>query len=209
MSSPTWTIHQGAGAEVDGLNLNSISEDDLNDVMNKFAKHGVVFFRRAGGGGNSDQQTFSSAAHVALCERIGSINTNRFFLSLEHQGYPQVAVVEKKPEQGSAIGEKFHSDHTYDHAPALGSMLVARKLPETGGDTVFVDKQKSYATLPEDIKKRLVGLRAVHSSQHVFGKDAFGATDKKTGKSIYSRTEDALNDQQDTVRKFFCLVVCL
>ena len=101
--------------------------------------------------------------------------------------------MQKKKDQRSAIGERFHADHTYDLAPALGSMLVARQLPlkKNLGDTVFVDMRKAYATLPEEIKKQLVGLRAVHSSRHYFGKDQ---TDRGTGESLFANQQEATQD---------------
>ena len=64
----------------------------------------------------------------------------------------------------------FHADHTYDLAPALGSMLVARELPTAGGDTVFCSMYAAYDSLPQDVKSRLEGMRAVHSSRHTFGR---------------------------------------
>ena len=39
----------------------------------------------------------------------------------------------------------------------------------SGGDTLFVSMYKAYESLPEDVKRQLVGLRAVHSSRHAFG----------------------------------------
>ena len=56
-----------------------------------------------------------------------------------------ISAPKKKPAMTQAIGEGFHADHTYDVAPALGSMLVARHLPETGGSTIFVDMVKAYS----------------------------------------------------------------
>jgi hypothetical protein len=72
-------------------------------------------------------------------------------------------------------------------------MLVARELPATGGDTVFVDMQKAYATLQDDLKRRLVGLRAVHSSRHVFG-DLANSRSKVPGSTAQSQaTQDTVH----------------
>jgi taurine dioxygenase len=84
--------------------------------------------------------------------------------------FQQIAKVEKKKNATRAIGDGFHSDHTYEFTPALGSILVARVLPKSGGGTVFVDMAKAYESLPQEIKNKINGLRAVHSSFHVFGR---------------------------------------
>ena len=96
---------------------------------------------------------------------------SRFFPQVE--GFDGIAKVEKRRDETTAIGEGFHADHTYDLAPALGSMLVARELPEAGtGDTMFVSMAAAYDSLPERVKAQVEGLRAVHSSSHSFGPNA-------------------------------------
>ena len=75
----------------------------------------------------------------------------------------------KEPEQQGNIGGYWHTDHSYDQVPALGSMLLAREVPPTGGDTLFASCTKAFATLSEGMQQMLLTLRAVHSSRHVFG----------------------------------------
>ena len=41
-----------------------------------------------------------------------------------------IAEVRKEPEQDKNIGGGWHTDHSYDAAPALGSMLYAREVPD-------------------------------------------------------------------------------
>ena len=55
--------------------------------------------------------------------------------------------------------------------PALGSMLYARDVPPFGGDTMFASMYAAYDALSDGLKQTLCGLRAVHSSRHVFGAD--------------------------------------
>ena len=68
---------------------------------------------------------------------VSEINTNRFFSSVE--GYPQIALVIKEPDQ--KYWWFLHTDHSYDIAPALGSMLFAHEVLRSGGDTVFASIQ--------------------------------------------------------------------
>jgi taurine dioxygenase len=51
----------------------------------------------------------------------------------------------------------------------MGSILYAREVPAVGGDTLFANMYLAYETLSEGLKQTLEGLRAWHSSRHVFG----------------------------------------
>ena len=46
----------------------------------------------------------------------------------------------------------------------MGSILLARELPEEGGDTLFANMYRAYETLSEPIKRLLTGLTALHDS---------------------------------------------
>jgi taurine dioxygenase len=150
------------GAYVAGLDLSQpLPEPVLNDLVRAHADFGVLFFR--------DQQ-LSPEAHITLAEQFGEINVNRFFTPV--QGHPQIAEVRKEPDQAFNIGGGWHTDHSYDQIPALGSMLYAREVPPAGGDTLFASMYAAYEALSDGMKQMLEGLSAVHSSRHVFGAEA-------------------------------------
>jgi taurine dioxygenase len=147
------------GAEILGADLSKpLSEPEVAEIRGALNDHGVIFFR---------DQELSPEQHVAFAERFAPINVNRFFRAMP--GYPQIAEVRKEPAQTTNIGGGWHTDHSYDEVPALGSILLAREVPPTGGDTMFASMHHAYEALSDGLKKTLEGLRAVHSSRHVFG----------------------------------------
>ncbi|QDW41292.1 TauD/TfdA family dioxygenase [Bradyrhizobium sp. KBS0727] len=147
------------GAEILGIDLSRDLEDsDVEELRAAFNEYGVIFFR---------EQNLSPEQHIAFAERFGQININRFFKAAP--GYPQIAEVRKEPEQKSNIGGGWHTDHSYDQVPALGSILLAREVPPFGGDTLFASMSHAYDALSDGLKRTLEQLRAVHSSRHVFG----------------------------------------
>ena len=147
------------GAEISGIDLNEeISDEQLTEVRQVFGQYAVIFFRN---------QNLSPENEIRFAKRWGEINTNRFFSSVE--GYPQIALVVKEPDQKNNIGGSWHTDHSYDIAPALGSMLFAHEVPVSGGDTIFASMYKAYDMLSDGLKSTLSNLRARHSSAHVFG----------------------------------------
>jgi alpha-ketoglutarate-dependent taurine dioxygenase len=58
----------------------------------------------------------------------------------------------------------WHFDGTMQPMPILASILSAKVLSPTGGDTEFANTYAAYDDLPEDEKAKLEGLRAVHSA---------------------------------------------
>ena len=146
----------GCGAEIVGIDLNVMSDAEVEAVADAQAAYGVVFLR---------DQTLSPDEQLAAAKRFGPINVNRFFTPVPEQ--PQVAMVLKEPKHEVNVGGVWHTDHSYDDAPALGSMLYALEVPESGGDTMFASMYKAYDALSPGLQRTLEGLNAVHSSRHV------------------------------------------
>ncbi len=161
-------IGRGAGAYVTGVDLANVSTDDVQAIRDALGEYGVVFFR---------QQSIAPDQHIGFAERFGSININRFFNATA--SHPQIAEVLKEADHTKNIGEQWHTDHSYDQIPALGSILVARELPATGGDTIFSSMFAAYDGLSRDMQQRLDGLTATHSSRFAFGEQAYDEDDKK------------------------------
>ncbi|HAZ80708.1 MAG TPA: taurine dioxygenase [Porticoccaceae bacterium] len=150
----------GCGGIVSGIQLASITSDQLIDLRLAFSTYGVLFFR---------DQNLSPKQHLEFAQRYGKIVINKFFKTIEH--HPQIAEVRKEKTQQTNIGGGWHSDHSYDEIPAMGSILVARTLPKTGGDTQFANLYAAYDALTPELKKTISSLRAVHSNTHLYGEN--------------------------------------
>jgi taurine dioxygenase len=173
------------GAELLGIDLSEgLDAEVLADVRQAFNEHGVIFFR---------DQRLTPEQHIAFAERFGPININRFFKAAP--GHPQIAEVRKEPEQKTNIGGGWHTDHSYDQIPALGSILLAREVPPRGGDTMFASMGLAYEALSDGLKKTLRGLRAVHSSRHVFGAKSLQTSPDRQGRLTNPElaTQDAVH----------------
>lgn len=147
------------GAVISGADLaRPLSDADFAIIRQAFLDHGVIFFR---------DQHLTPEQHLAFARRFAPIDINRFFKAVD--GYPEIAEVRKEAEQTTNIGGGWHTDHSYDQIPAMGSVLLAREVPPSGGDTLFASMSKVYEALSPGLKSTLDRLRAVHSSRHVFG----------------------------------------
>lgn len=151
---------EGCGAVVTDLQLANLTNDALVELRGVFAEYGLLFFRN---------QDLTPDQHLEFSERFGRIVINKFFKPTTE--FPQIAEVRKEKTQQTNIGGGWHTDHSYDAIPAMGSILVARTLPKTGGDTQFANLAAAYDALSEDLKKRIENLRAVHSNTHLYGEN--------------------------------------
>jgi alpha-ketoglutarate-dependent taurine dioxygenase len=60
--------------------------------------------------------------------------------------------------------EFFHTDDSYTECPAAATVLHARALPASGGGaTRFIDMRAAFQQLVPALRRRLLGLRAVHA----------------------------------------------
>jgi len=174
------------GAEIEGVDLSRpLADDDFARIRQAFLDHGVIFFH---------DQHLSPEQHIAFAQRWAPIDINRFFKAVP--GHPEIAEVRKEPEQTSNIGGGWHTDHSYDEAPAMGSILLAREVPPSGGDTLFASMSRALEALSPGLQRMLEGLRAVHSSRHVFGEKSGYAAVGDTGDRIGNRaaaTQDVVH----------------
>ena len=168
------------GAEVRGVDLATVDGAALDALKDLVWDKGVAVLR---------DQSLTPEDHIALANRWGGIDINNYFpLEGEH---PEIAIVGKTPEQTTNIGGGWHTDHSYDQVPAMGSILVARTLPPKGGDTLFIHMGEAYDSLDEATKAEIEGLSAFHTADHIYSPDGIyaqtdqGATlrgqDLKTG----------------------------
>ena len=83
----------GVGALVEGIDLARDVSDNVAGLLRQaLGDNGVLFFRG---------QDLSPDNHIALAERFGAINVNRFFAHVD--GYPMIAEVRKEPAQKENI----------------------------------------------------------------------------------------------------------
>lgn len=173
----------GVGAEITGVDLaRGVAEDEFALMRAAYAEHGVIFFR---------EQSIDEAQHIAFARRWAPININRFLSP--HPEFPEIAVLSKEPDDTENIGGAWHTDHSYDAIPAMGSMLVARELPPRGGNTLFASMYAAYDALTDAMKRRLAPLKAVHSARHIFGKGAL-YSGARAGRIANSDAAEALTD---------------
>jgi taurine dioxygenase len=122
-------------------------------------------------------QRLDEEQQARFCERFGTLAG----VLNEHTGrgrHPSVMYISNIKENGQLIGALpdgemyFHSDQCYVEQPAMATMLYAMEIPSRGGDTLFANMYKAYDILPEELKRKLDGLKA----ENVYDYEASGTT---------------------------------
>jgi taurine dioxygenase len=150
------------GAEIRGVDLAHPLDDAIfAAVENAYNAHGVVFFRG---------QKLTPPQQVAFTRRFGEIEFNIFSERWSVPGNPEIVVISNITEKNRPVGvrragENWHSDMCYTARPPRGSTLYAIEVPELHGlalgDTEFASAQAAWEALPDPLRHRIEGRRAV------------------------------------------------
>ena len=148
------------GVEVIGVDLAApVSDECRSELIDAFHRHLVLVIRDQ----NLDPQQMLGAVH--LFGEVFAQHNKRFSLA----DCPQIHYLSNEDHHSDGNryipGAGFHTDHSNAPEPPKATVLFARSLPETGGDTQFVNMYSAYADLPDDIKLKIADLKAVHVYQ--------------------------------------------
>lgn len=141
------------GAEIEGVDLRSLGEEDVRQIRKAWLEHLVIFFR--------DQQ-LTPAQFMAFAKHIGKPIEYPFVKGIP--GFPEIIEVKKLEHEKVNFGGVWHSDTAYLEVPPMASMLLAREVPPYGGDTLFANMYAAYDSLSEAMRRLLEPLVAINSS---------------------------------------------
>lgn len=141
------------GADITGVDLRSLSRADAGEISNALAEHQVLFFR---------DQPMEPAEQKAFAANFGTPTVHAFFPNFGDD-VACVSVIESDGSQAKGtFTDRWHHDETFQEAPAKGSILQARVLPESGGDTLWASMYAAYDALSGPMQRFCDDLVGVH-----------------------------------------------
>ncbi|TRD10075.1 taurine dioxygenase [Erythrobacter insulae] len=147
------------GAEIRGIDLSASDVGKrVPEIRTALLNHGVIFFR---------DQDLSQEQHIAFARHFGDLEVHP--ATPKDQPNPEVLRISHGP-RSRGQENYWHSDVTWREKPSLGSILLAREVPECGGDTLFANMHLAYERLSDKMKEFCEGLTAVHDISRVFAK---------------------------------------
>ncbi|MCS5567237.1 MAG: TauD/TfdA family dioxygenase [Pseudomonadales bacterium] len=152
-------LSPGIGVIIHGIDLASPTEAEVADVWNLLMERKVVFFRDQGHITRDQHIQFGKCfAKVGLAFGRQQALTAGNNSPNDHPEILKLYADEPRPFAAS----NWHSDVTWSNRPPLGSILLSRKSPPVGGDTVFVDAFALWDSLSPVLKEFFEGRRANH-----------------------------------------------
>ena len=164
------------GATIDGVKLHErLSADLIAELRAQWLKHKVLVFPK---------QRLTPSQLVAFSEQFGEIGEDPFFGHIDE--HPKVAAVQRNANEKTAIfAEIFHSDWSFLALPPTGTVLYGITIPPMGGETLFADQVMAYQQLPDDLRRQVDDLMAIHSAALGYAPDgAYGEDDQALGRSM-------------------------
>lgn len=139
------------GALVEGLHLGSLDTSEFEAVRDALTENKVLFFR---------DQHLTEDQHLALVSRwekpmIFPVS------ALLGRGNPMGMVIDTPESPPDA--DNWHTDITWWHEPPSVAVLCALTIPETGGDTMWLDLERVYERLSPTMQALCQQLSAHHA----------------------------------------------
>lgn len=140
------------GAEISGVDLGKpLSDATLDAIYQALIDHLVIFFRG---------QEIPPERHIAFAESFGELGKPHPIYA-HVPGHERITMLANDADNPPDT-DGWHTDLTFNQDPPFASILVARTVPKTGGDTLWSSMYAAYESLPTDMKPYLETLSAVH-----------------------------------------------
>jgi taurine dioxygenase len=151
------------GAEISGVALARLGDEEFKMIHEAFLEHGVLVFR---------DQFLQPAEHAVFARRFGEVMMYKGFEKAFLPDLPDGMFHFSNDGKEKVITERWHFDGTYYDAPPAIGILVPDILPAYGGDTMWSNQYVAYERLSDGMKKLLYGLRVrceSHRSSRKYG----------------------------------------
>ena len=140
------------GAEIEGIDLSHpLSPEQFKVVHDAFVNYEVIVMR---------DQDITVDQQMAFGALFGELSIHPFSPNLADK--PEVIILDYSADNPPALTDIWHVDETFREAPPLATILRAKVVPETGGDTMFASMSAAYRGLSERMKQHIHGLEAQH-----------------------------------------------
>jgi taurine dioxygenase len=162
MKPPVKKSDAACGGEIVIDLAHDIDDETFREIERAFHDNVVVVFRG---------QQLSNARHVEFSRRFGELEIHiveKYLLP----GFPEILLISNvRDERGEHIGLAdagftWHTDTSYRRRPSRCSLLYAKEVPHRDGrplgETVFANTIAAYEALPEAMRSRIDGLKAIH-----------------------------------------------
>ena len=160
------------GAEISGVDLrDDLPQAVVDEILAAWNAHIVLVFR--GQDLTMEQQLRFAGRFGQLGERKQAPEGLRARTEGIYQTNENTLLVTNIKVDGQPIGAFgeadmwFHIDSGYAERPYKYTILYGLELPSEGGNTLFSNTYMAYDALPDELKKKLSGRKALHIHEYL------------------------------------------
>ena len=178
---------QACGATVTGLDLSGPLSDDLvAEIRAAWLTHHVLAF---------PGQALDDDALERFTLAFGGFGDDPFIAPIP--GRQHVIAVQRRADETSPIfAEAWHSDWSFQARPPAGTCLYGITIPPVGGDTLYANQHAALDALPDALRRRIEGRRAIHSARLPYARDgAYGEADRARRSMDIRPSDEALKTE--------------
>lgn len=182
MTLTTNPTGQACGAEVRGVDLlQPLDGETIAVIRHIWLTHQVLAF---------PDQSLSDDDLERFTLAFGPFGEDPFIAPIPGRSHI-IAVKRAADETAPIFAESWHTDWSFQARPPAGTCLYGLTIPPEGGDTLFANQYKALDEMPDALRRRIEGRRAIHSARNAYSPQGmYGAGDK--GRSMDIRpSEDA------------------
>jgi len=143
------------GARVEGLVVSELDATDHDVLLEAFDAHQVLFFPRL----NPTPDEHKTLARVFGEPEVHTEGREEDRRTAYYADDEKLILV---IDSGRNAANFWHTDATFRETPPSASVLAARVIPQTGGDTLWLDTYRAFEELAPPIKEMARSLRALH-----------------------------------------------
>jgi taurine dioxygenase len=198
-------LHPVFGCEITGITLEeAVSPGLFAKVYEAFLDYELILFR------NVD---LPPATQVAFARNFGEVQVHVLDQYHGYKEHPEIYMLSNLDKDGNPSGKHpdrgtlyWHTDGSWKERTGQATMMYSEIVPEDGGETEFADMYSAYELLPESIRAKIEGRRAVHnfdfSRTRRHGEDPLTSAQKRTVPPV---SHPILRTHPDTGRKVIFL----
>jgi taurine dioxygenase len=184
---------QACGAFVSGVDLKRpLSGGTIEDLRAAWLEHHVLAF---------PHQDLTDDDLERFTRYFGGFGNDPFIAPIP--GRRHVIAVQRRAEEKSPLfAENWHSDWSFQARPPAGTCLYGIEIPPVGGDTLFANQHRALEEMPDKLRKRVEGRKAIHSARAAYAPDGlYGKNDADDRSMVIRPSEEAMETQlHDFVR---------
>jgi alpha-ketoglutarate-dependent taurine dioxygenase len=149
------------GVEISGVDLSQPLDDETFAKIKRAWENNCIALYR--------NQKLDELDQVRFASRFGELGIAVNDADPDKGGtHPAILYISNVKVNGKVTGilpdgeMLFHSDTCYIERPHTASMLYAIEIPNSGGNTLYANCFRAYESLPDALKTRLAGKRALN-----------------------------------------------